>query len=568
MRNRFLTKHGQSWVFQRRVPKALDPDFRIAAIRIRLGEVPLKVARRAALLLGAASQLAFERLRRENNTVAEDNVTEDKKARIAFLQHNLREMLPFLGGLDSAASCNSSNPTMAKLMVETGLDALVALGTDQKRGGALANSQGPALEKHFRRVIEDEQHARAYFGFDPLPPAPSMLENITAGIERVTSQVGALAIQLQPKETPLYSVAADKYIATLKEAHGEDYVEAKYQEHRRDVFLDLIGDKPVDQYTKDDLQTFVNEIRHLPPNYSRSKDYKVANIKLYISENKVAKKVGLSANTLLNNYVARVKTVIREGCRSVGANYALAHVEIKIPKAAPAPRQQIPPDYPTLQRLFKAGKSTGVLADLMLPLLGFLTGRRLAILVNLRSEDIIRYHGMWVVAPKSVVVVDGERITVPIKTIDSLQFYVLNNFLERIGFIEWARKQDGFVFASLHDGVKDPAKTASKRMGRVSKRAGVSRAFLQTFHSLRHARRNEDRDQKVDPATSRRQAGRKPGDQHDEYGSGVISRLEVTELAKAELPGEIDWAMFHGLDFNALAENKRSPRRKMPKKVK
>jgi len=54
MRNRFLTKHGNPWVFQRRLPKALDPRFRFAAIRIRLGEVPLKEARRLAVLLGAA----------------------------------------------------------------------------------------------------------------------------------------------------------------------------------------------------------------------------------------------------------------------------------------------------------------------------------------------------------------------------------------------------------------------------------------------------------------------------------------------------------------------------------
>lgn len=553
VRNLYLTKHGQSWVFQRRLPKTLASDSSLAAIRVRLGEVPLREARRLALLLAAASQLTFERLLKEN--------TMAKTEKVRFVQENLREILPFLGGLDAAANCNSSNPIMAGLMVDTGLDALIALGTDQKRGSALANSQGPALEKHFRRVIEDEHHARAYFGFEPSPPAPSLLENLTVGMERVTSQVDALVVQLQPKETPLYSVAANNYIAVLKEAHGEDYVEAEYQEHRRDVFLDIIGDKPVDQYTKDDLQNFVNEIRHLPPNYSRRNDYNVANIKLYIAENKIAKKVGLSANTLLNNYVARVKTIIREGCRSAGVNYALAHVEIKIPKTAPAPRQQIPPDYQALQRVFKAGKDTGILADLMLPLLGFLTGRRLAILVNLRAEDIIQYHGMWVVAPKSVVIVDGERITVPIKTLDSLQFYVLNSFLERIGFIEWARKQTDFVFSSLHDGVSDPARTASKRMARVFNRAGVSRAFLQTFHALRHARRNEDRDQKVDPATSRRQAGRKASDQHDEYGGGVISRVEVTGLATAALPDEISWEMFHGLDFDALAKNTRSNRR-------
>lgn len=516
-----------------------------------------------ALLLAAASQLAFERLRREN-------IVAEPQTNFALTEGKLREMLPYFRGLDAVAECNSRNPAMAELMIETGLDALIMLGVDQTRGSALATSQGAALEQHYQRVIADERTARTHLGFDPLPPDPAVLDNLTAGLERITSKVDALATQMLPKQTPLFSVAADKYIAKLKKARGEKYVEPKYLQHRCTALLAIVGDKPVSQYTEDDLQTFVDEIRHLPPNYSRRKDYKVADIKLYIAENKIAKKTGLSASTLLNNYVARVKTIIREGCRSVGATYSLAHAEIKIPKCAPAPRQQIPPDYQALQQVFKAGKDTGVLADLMLPLLGFLTGRRLAILVNLRAEDIIQYHGMWVVAPKAVVIVDGERITIPIKTLDSLQFYVLNNFLERIGFIEWARKQTGFVFASLHDGVVDPEKTASKRMGRVFNRAGVSRAFLQTFHGLRHARRNEDRDQKVDPATSRRQAGRKASDQHDEYGGGVISRLEVTGLATAALPDEIDWSMFHNLDFGALAKNtrsKRSVRKEVKKKA-
>jgi hypothetical protein len=92
-------------------------------------------------------------------------------------------------------------------------------------------------------------------------------------------------------------------------------------------------------------------------------------------------------------------------------------------------------------------------------------------------------------------------------------------------------------------------------MGCLFDLAGVSRKILQTFHSLRHARRNEDRDQKVDPATSRRQAGRKPTDQHDEYGGGVISRMEVEGLASAALPSEISWEMFRNLDFDALAKN-------------
>jgi hypothetical protein len=178
-------------------------------------------------------------------------------------------------------------------MAETGLDALVMLGADQKHGSLLATSQGAALEKHYQRVIADERTARAHLGFEPLPPSASTIENLSAGMEQIKGQMGSLKVQLRPKESPLFSVAADKYIARLREAYGPNYVEIRYLEHRRDVWLALIKDKPVQAYTEDDLQTFVDEIQHLTKNYVRQKDYDTAKIKDYIAANKVAKDVGL-----------------------------------------------------------------------------------------------------------------------------------------------------------------------------------------------------------------------------------------------------------------------------------
>ena len=95
MRNLYLTQHGQSWVFQRRLPKALDPDFSLAAIRIRLGPLPLKQARRLAALLGAASQLIFERLIKEN-TMAEP------ETKLAITEGELQKVVPFFRGLELA----------------------------------------------------------------------------------------------------------------------------------------------------------------------------------------------------------------------------------------------------------------------------------------------------------------------------------------------------------------------------------------------------------------------------------------------------------------------------------
>ncbi|HEV2630505.1 MAG TPA: hypothetical protein VGV41_17900 [Pseudolabrys sp.] len=410
-----------------------------------------------------------------------------------------------------------------------------------------------------------------------VPPAEAHERNRrrAAGdtLGRLEVGLNTLQAELKAKEGPKFSQAADDYIRLLQETDGEDAaVEIAYLRHRRDVFLQLMEDKPVNTYTKRDLQIFVNEIRHLPAHYARQKDYDVSKIREYIKEEKRRRDAGepktatLAQSSIKDNYLTRIKTILKEGCEQAGIPYPLMNVSIKIPKDAPVPRQQIPPDFETLNRIFVFAKRTGVLADIMLPLLGFLTGRRLSILVSMRGERILRYHDNWVVVPENVIVEDGNSIKIGYKTEQSLQFYVLHEFLDRMGFVEWARKQEGFVFVQLNQ-VDDPARAASKRMGRLFKAAGAETVLLQTFHSLRHAKRLEDSRNKVNPSASRRQAGRKPSDQHDEYGAGVFSQADVEELAKAPLPKEIDWAgLFYNLPFDELAKGDRWPRDLTPKK--
>jgi hypothetical protein len=55
--------------------------------------VPLKEARRLAVLLGAASQLIFERVIR----------MAEAQTKATFIEENFREILPFMGGLDAPA---------------------------------------------------------------------------------------------------------------------------------------------------------------------------------------------------------------------------------------------------------------------------------------------------------------------------------------------------------------------------------------------------------------------------------------------------------------------------------
>lgn len=182
----------------------------------------------------------------------------------------------------------------------------------------------------------------------------------------------------------------------------------------------------------------------------------------------------------------------------------------------------------------------------------------------LRREDIQRHHGCWVTLPRDAVFKDGRWQLVPLKTEESRQSFVLHEFLAEIGFIDWARREPGFLFESLHSAL-DPADTASKRMARLFRNAGVDPDIFKMFHGLRHARIDRDRELKVDSRISRKQVGHEIADVHEDYGVQGMSRTETQTVASIALPENLDLSIFRGLDFDALAAVR--PKRGRPPKA-
>ena len=234
-------------------------------------------------------------------------------------------MLPFLAALDAAGRTDAADPVLARRMLDAGLEGLEDLTTDRVTGGALASRQGPALERYFLRVIEHEDHGRDHLGLPaPIPQPVSALAPITpaatdaivAMLAEVREQQAAtnariaeLTAAKAEKLGPLFSQAADTYIEQIREANGEHHEEVRYLRHRTAVFTLLCGDKPVAAYTRKDLQHFVNEVRYLLPNISKSRGYDIGRTREYIEAAKREGTPGLSENTLKRTYLNRIRTV-------------------------------------------------------------------------------------------------------------------------------------------------------------------------------------------------------------------------------------------------------------------
>ena len=75
------------------------------------------------------------------------------------------------------------------------------------------------------------------------------------------------------------------------------------------------------------------------------------------------------------------------------------------------------------------------------------------------------------------------------------------------------------------------------------------------------------RDLGIESRTTRLQVGHESPDVHEAYGGARMRRTELHTVAYAELPAEIDFGVFSGLNFDALSAARSSsgrPSRKMP----
>src|SRR5690606_22967264 len=268
-----------------------------------------------------------------------------------------------------------------------------------------------------------------------------------------------------------------------------------------------------------------------------------------------------------NGYVSIAKTVIGSKTKDYQYENPLAGTTLQYPATAAPATSAEPLSREQLNKVFRAGTAGGLLDEAMLPLLGNLTGRRLGLLTHLKGNDIReKYPGVWVAQTSGIVLTEeGIWKRVPIKTDQSTTFFVLHDLLREIGFTEWAQARgDAFLFPTLTD-LKNPSKQASTYMQRLFRKAGIPGNRREVFHSLRGGQIDLMRDNKVDPRDRKLQAGHKIDEEHDLYGFKAISEKRAREIAHATLEEEVDYSVFHGLDFERLSSARRT-RGRRPKR--
>ena len=550
---RYLTKTESGWRFQMRLPllprfKGPDSDLPSTRFMLRasLGERTRREAERTAQRLATLCRAICSLVNPEGRLMSLGEITPAEADLVASVVAACQEAInrALLAPSEAIGLASGLQGALATLML---------VGAEHGKGDAGAKAVVDNAEALTRGALEATLRlaTNPSAGLAALSAVPEVVP------VRARSADPRQTVQEEASRMPTFGHVSQAYIDTRIMADTAEHAEIKYLRLRRQTFLDLIGDKPVDKYYPKDLQKYVNEMQFWPANATKRSALQSMGTREIIEANRGREQKPLALKTLQDGYVANVRTMMRFGMQNHRYYDPFANANIIWPKtlSASVPREGV--DRAVLNRAFAKGVASGRLDEAILPLLAALTTRRLALLLFIKGEDIRHKHGVYIAQVSDMAQINGRWTRVPIKTNESKSFFVLHNFLDEIGFIAWARARQGFLFEEAHRHT-DPAKYMSKVMNRLLQRSGAAGRNSEVFHSLRGDGIQLMRDDEVQPRTVRMQAGHELGDTHNRYGSKSLQEQDCVRLATLPLPKGIDWSVFKGLDFDVLAAKRRT----------
>ncbi len=547
----YVSRTDAGWRFQMRLPaNFLGGDFRLAGaphiVRANLGPRRRGEAKRLGQQLATLCQaICAAAAAGKDDTMAQQPLSDD--------QPDLVKQV--VAACQNAISRAIAQPSQA-IGLARGLDAaLTSLRLVQaevakgEAGASVVTAHADALTRHaLTEVLK-------------LSSQPAAALTALAAVARVAPAPpqgelkGAATPTEDESKLPTFSKVSQDYIDMRIGRDGANHADISTLQLRRQTFIDVMGDRPIDRYRPSDLQTYVNRMQFWPANVRKRGDIGDKTTLEILETNKSLTIKPMALKTMQDGYVANVRTMARHGMTDLGYRDPFGGAKISWPAILrrPTPREGIGIDV--LNRVFRDGAASGQMDEAMMPLLSVLTSRRIGLLVFLLGSDIRKKNGVWVAQTSGIVQIDGQWRRVPVKTSESMTFFVLHDFLVEIGWVDWAREQEGWLFAAAHEH-PDPAKYESKAMNRLLKRNGAG-GQGEVFHSLRGDAIDEMRKAKVDARARRLQAGHELADVHDMYGFRALNPDECQRLATLPLPEGIDRSVFKGLDFDKLAAGRR-----------
>ena len=557
---RYLTQAADGgWRFQIRVPASLvAADSTLAGpppiIRAHLGPHVIRSAERIARRLAAVCQAAFAAAAATRARVVSSVKLDGDEMNV------VRTVVEACQAGIQRALAEPSEALAFAQALSTALSTLQLVQTETSRGdrGApyvIANSETltrSALDDVLRYSSDPAAAKEALSRAPAVAPGPEQADSAKNGEKPVAKRDSGVL--------PTFAQVSRMYI-DMRVAAGAGRSEIKTLELRRRTFIELIGDRRVDEYYPSDLQNYVTQMKLWPGHAAQRKDLAGMSVREIIDANRSLAVKPLRLKSMTDGYVTNIRTMMRHGMADYKYHDPFGGVRIRWPEVflPSMPREDISVDV--TNEVFRRGVAAGRLVDAILPLLAFLTGRRLGLMLYLRGSDFRLKDGVPIAQTTGIVFDEGTWKRVPIKTGESLTFFALHELLQQIGFFDWARAQPGWIFAEAHEH-PDPSRWASKVMNSLLKRCGAAGDNIEVFHCFRGDAIDRLRDNELPTRTARLQVGHELSGDHEKYGHRALRAGARQLVATMALPEGVDFSVFERLDFDALAAARTRDRRR------
>ncbi|WP_035199119.1 hypothetical protein [Agrobacterium tumefaciens] len=343
----YLVRSGGTYLFQIRLPKRIGGGAGSRPIRVSLGALPHHQAREFADALGALERTLFREIEKQmtgNRGQDASHITTafiDEAFPADDWPFEFATLISKAALFDMREPARSPTPEEAK-----GLEmmrGLVRIGREvsAKQAGEphdemIADNAEILAASHVAKYdavagpvsLPEQLYTSVSVPAATDPDRPSSLPEpmttphtvaVPAGKrQRLIHSNAKAAFQLDRRTVeraasskPLFSQIANEYLATRRSSKSGENKDIAIAETRLNLFVELIGDHPVDTYTANDLQALIDLIKYLPKDAKFRPDHLTA--REIIDSNQDYRFERLAKKTLEEGYVAAVKAALNSG---------------------------------------------------------------------------------------------------------------------------------------------------------------------------------------------------------------------------------------------------------------
>lgn len=343
------------------------------------------------------------------------------------------------------------------------------------------------LLRQLIRVNEIEQR-RASGDFGDLQETPS----------NPSPSHWSLTTPAPPVTSPLLSTQIDKFIEDYRRKGTANENSIKEYESSCKLFQRIVGDRPLHTLTREDIRTYNDTLKKLPPHINKRKEFKGKSIAEIL---KMDIKEPLGAAAIEKHFIA-VKALIVWMVREEVIEKNISDGLMKPPQdKRRANEKRKAYDTEDLTKLVDGlkeaalqGMLTGRPERFWVPIIGLYSGARLNEICQLHTGDIVQDEGVWCFRIDEAEDEEGNE-TKRTKNTASIRTVPIHPTLIDLGILEYHQRAVNAGAPRLWMNLKRGARGYDKNFSNWFRGTTNSKGFLRVyvtedaqknFHSFRH----------------------------------------------------------------------------------